>query len=577
MRKIIIVFNILFAILFKAQSGSSNNSYIPTTTPLSPNSSSFEKYGIVPVNLSAGVITPSIPLFSIPIGTNSFNVNLNYSSQGIRVDEHPTNVGMGWSLNLGSITRSLRDLPDESSTRISNLGTISGNDYFYIGNILTNDPTIDSETDVFNVNIDGYSTKFILDSDSNQNITIKKLKIDNIKVELLVIPALLSEDFSLQNKIRITTPNGTKYYFGGNNGVERTFSRPHNVPMNPPIVYTNAWLLSKIEYIDGNVLNINYQHKILTYTDGINQTALIKFNVPTEKDSGLPQLIPANTHLSYNRVHTAIPISIQSNDTLINFETTTFADYLQDFPKINSISIYSLSNLIKKINFNYNSYESIENGKNNFTIKVKRPFLEKLSFDDKISNKVSEYDFEYFSPNQMPDRFSFSQDLLGYYNGANNKNFIFNSLKDYNYFPDHYIIKNNGEELNNFLFNVSGNRKPNIIYSKLGALKKIIYPTKGFTEFEYQGNLTDVREMIFPPYVDFSMEIVPNAETNMNVQKEIFFSVPFDQKLYVKEYQNTLVNVDPESSICEPDPVHHHGSLSIYDDTNNTVDRKSVV
>ena len=299
MKKIIILTCLLLVSNSIAQSGGSN---APNVTPQSPNSTAFEKYGVTPVNLSAGVITPSIPLFSIPVGSNSFNVSLNYSSQGIRVDEHPTNVGLGWSLNLGSITRSLKDLPDESSFRVSNLGPISDDNFFLIGNELNNDITTDSETDIFTVNVDGYNTKFILESDSNQNITVRKLTVDNVKIELLVIPASLSVDLSIEHKIKITTPNGTKYYFGGNNGVEKTFSRPFNVPMVPPTIYTNTWLLSKIEYTDGNILNINYQQKMLAYTDGINQTALIKYNAQTEKDSGEPQLIPATTHLSYNTV-----------------------------------------------------------------------------------------------------------------------------------------------------------------------------------------------------------------------------------------------------------------------------------
>lgn len=573
-KKINFIFLILifFPIYQFSQSGGTTSSSLNLNklTPLSPNSAAFEKYGVVPVNLSSGVITPSIPLYSIKLGNNNFDININYSSQGLRVDETPTNLGMGWSLNLGSITRNVKDLPDDEYQRIREVNQITGEDNYNIGHTLANVDGIDSERDIFTINVDGYNSKFIIDSDDFLNLSIKKLSLDNVKIELI---NLLSNE-SLAHKIKVTTPNGNVYFFGGNNGMEKCFTRPYQLSQIPPSIYPTAWLLSRVEYVDGNFININYSKASVTYTDGISQTALIKFNVPTTKDSGLPQAIPPNTQLTYNHVTIASPMSIYtSGNEVYTFEISSFNNFLDGtFPKISSISKLNGGKLVKKYEFNFEDFQSINIGDNTYSTIVKRPFLKKIINKDINSNEINSHSLEYYSPESLPNRFSFAQDILGYFNGKSNKNFIFNSLKDYTNLDDFYQIKQTEEEFNNFIFNASGDRKPNINFSKYGTLKKIVYPTKGYTEFEYEGNLTNIREKIYPPYNTATyIEITPSALSPITVTKTINVTVPFNQKFYITSYYNTKNNVDPESSICDPDPIHDKSVLSIYDENNQLV------
>ncbi|RRQ46719.1 hypothetical protein DTW91_04365 [Chryseobacterium sp. SC28] len=165
----------------------------------------------------------------------------------------------------------------------------------------------------------------------------------------------------------------------------------------------------------------------------------------------------------------------------------------------------------------------------------------------------------------MPHRLSFSQDLLGYYNGSNNSNFIFNSLKDYNILPDYTTVKQTPEEFNNFIHSVTGNRRPNINYATNGSLKKIIYPTKGYTLFEYDGNRTDMRETVYPPYdTSLSIQILPDINSAMNPVTYVNnVTVPFDQNFYITGYNNSKENIDPDSEICQLDAIHDKSAISI--------------
>lgn len=60
------------------------------------------------VNLSSGSFSYNIPLFEI----GGYPCNLSYQS-GPQMDEVASMVGLGWNLNIGAITHTMRGLPDD--------------------------------------------------------------------------------------------------------------------------------------------------------------------------------------------------------------------------------------------------------------------------------------------------------------------------------------------------------------------------------------------------------------------------------------------------------------------------------
>lgn len=523
------------------QSGPQN---LNINTPLSPNSAAFEKYGIVPVNLSSGTITPSVPIYTIPIGKNKFSINFNYSSQGLRVDEHPTNIGMGWSLNLGSITRTVKDLPDDSSTPFYNLSPpIIGDDNFWIGSNIAETITTDSERDIFTVNVDGMTTKFII-----INNEIVKITLDNIDIRG-------GGDYFI-----VTSKEGVEYYFGDGNAFEETKSKPTVGTFMPPTFSRTSYLLNGIKYPDGNKLDIKYSKSRIEYKDNVSQSALIKFGLPDNTHSSLPTINNSGINTLSIETDMAVPLSIETGEIVIDFVSSNFNYYIQGFPSIDHIDIRHKEVLRSRIQLTYDRYTSISTGNNSVSKSVQRPFLSKIQLQDVDFNEINEYKFEYYNPDQLPHRLSFSQDIVGYFNGVNNNNFIFNSLLDYNYMPDYSVVKDNKEDFNNFVFNVAGNRKPDANFAKNGLLKKIIYPTKGFTEFIYEGNFTDIPAIVYPPYhIDSILfdppEWLPGSGSTI---KEI--TVPFNQRLYL-QYSTSYLNDFTE---CSDDTQHQNGLFNIY-------------
>src|SRR6202008_258475 len=60
------------------------------------------------VDISSGDFKYNIPLLDI----EGYPLNISYAS-GISTDQEASWVGLGWNLNIGSINRSMRGIPDD--------------------------------------------------------------------------------------------------------------------------------------------------------------------------------------------------------------------------------------------------------------------------------------------------------------------------------------------------------------------------------------------------------------------------------------------------------------------------------
>lgn len=64
------------------------------------------------VDLFTGDFTYNIPLFNLPGPDGGYPINLAYHS-GIQMEQEASWVGLGWNINVGTINRQVRNLPDD--------------------------------------------------------------------------------------------------------------------------------------------------------------------------------------------------------------------------------------------------------------------------------------------------------------------------------------------------------------------------------------------------------------------------------------------------------------------------------
>jgi YD repeat-containing protein len=469
----------IFAMLFCAFY--LNAQELPQLTPPSPTAYQLTKYGDVNVNESSGAANFNIPLLTITSGDLSIPVSLSHTTSGVKVNQIASWVGMGWDLNAGGvITRSVKGLADDLNQRafttLSNVSNLKANNlvpgFLNLGiDILEGS---DYQPDIYTFNIGGFSGSFYID----QNSTPQFLKKENeVKIE------------KTTNGFILTAPNGTVYHFDGTGEFSRSesLSSGSSGHQNPSQLYQTSWLLTKISNFKGDEIYIKYDHTAsYLYTTGFDQT----IRASSVINSGGPgATLTTTSYKSYVQSKKVSEIYTNRNNSKIIFNATKSRSDLPSEYKLNSVELKDGNSLIKKYNLYYtfiNSNKSYFGADNMSWLDIpehfKRMFLSSVKETDSNGNETNgkTHSFEYDSAADLPPRMSFSQDLLGYYNGKQNNG---------------YTPVSAGSTLGGYsLSGISrGDRSTDYNSAKKGVLTKITYPTKGYTIIEYEQGPSAVR------------------------------------------------------------------------------------
>ena len=139
----------------------------------------------------------SVPIYEVPVGDFKLPFSLHYHAAGIRPDQHPGWVGMGWNLNTGGVvSRTVKGKPDDCNvknhTYLMNMGyyfhsetlnTPQWNTQDYLKATAQSHGGTDFEPDEFDFNFLDYHGKFMLNSDKTWIVQCDR----PVKVDLVVI------------------------------------------------------------------------------------------------------------------------------------------------------------------------------------------------------------------------------------------------------------------------------------------------------------------------------------------------------------------------------------------------------
>lgn len=251
--------------------------FLPNIIPPSPEASKLGSYGDLSIGEFTGSPNFNIPLFDYNVSSINTNISLNYSSNGLRVDEMETLVGLGWNLSLGGIiNRTVRDEDDFIFPLLDYPKNMTGGasnpevaDFFKKGS----DDKANTEADLFSFNIGSLSGKFIISKTG-----IKILSKEDIKIEFVDnnnIPAFV-----------LTDSKGIKYYF---NEIETTITRisgDRNIPRPVRNSSITAWYISKIND-NGNEIIFDYDSSYRQFVSSESQS--LTFSNPAIQNSCLKE------------------------------------------------------------------------------------------------------------------------------------------------------------------------------------------------------------------------------------------------------------------------------------------------
>jgi hypothetical protein len=517
----------VFVFMFLTLQLFAQNTYLelPNLIPPAPNAYSLGKYGQIPVGLFTGSVFENVPLFTYKTKNLSIPISLSYNSNGIKVDEISSIIGLGWSLNAGGvITRIVRDEDDFKEQLFFPENDITSG--------ISNNPVAlkyfvqaanegnDSEPDLFLFNFLGYSGQFVYDNNNHSPLIIpaQPLKIENY-------------DEGQLWGFKITTPDGIKYFF-----LDEEYTKNQILDeekQNPEQIVETAWYLSKILHPNGDEIKFHYSGMGYFYIAGVTESMNVVPN-PVYFATHIQNASRTFSHLEhFNRIIGKKLDSITSN---ITENGKVVLSYLQNDPDIPYYKHLSQISLINR------SGNLIENTKLSYlTTNNSRTFLTGLVFND----TTMKYSFSYYNPSLVPPRLSYSQDHWGYFNGKPNSTLV--------PLPEGW----NPQSYTN-----AADRSPDTLSSRYGLLEKVTYPTKGFTEIIYEPNSYYGQKTI--PGHKGSLLLDAHSRGHGHVSKKD--TIVCVENQYIDITVNANQFIDPDSINCqESDSVHNIAELSIFE------------
>ena len=533
---------LLLSVYTTAQTANPNNfQKMVDFLPPAPNAAAIIKHSDIDLNKNTGSPTINIPLFNVKGNKLSAGVSVGYSSTGIKVDEIASRAGMGWALNAGGVvTRTVRGRADELSTRITppfadagdNCGTYS----FFENAVATYsiNSGLDAEPDLFNYNMNGNGGSFVLDADLGSPILIPAGKD---KVETNFSGAVWN--------IKITTTDGIMYYFGGTGATEKT-KRNSTCGKTYDNFLANAWYLTKIEHPNGEVINLTYAPLTYSYETGVSETKhwswfMIDYrDGPASCPSGECPAPPASSKcVNLATTQGVLLSSISNNSNTVNFTYTSRSDCTDQLLSSVTQSFNGQSSGVFNLTYNQqaaNMLYSNESASGNNTT----PYLTELkeSSPDLVFSKT--HKFIYNDPGGRPPRLSFSQDHWGYFNGRVNNTFIPK--------PTDIVLQQRFPT-------ATANREPDAAFAGKGMLTKIVYPTGGIDNIDYESN--DVEDVLpsYSTYHEYNCSVNGKA-SQTEASRTTTFTIDRPQ----------VVELDITCSTQNPagyDPIHMQSHVDV--------------
>lgn len=456
-----------------------NNIETPRFTPSNPEAKVFEKYGQIPVSQFTGIPKILIPLHNIQVKDFTVPINISYHAGGIKVNEIASWVGLGWALNAGGIiTRQINGIPDESQNGILSAGIPTSNQLnsdsyslLYHALHLEETGTTDIERDEFYFNFLNNSGKFYL----NPNGSIVQIPFSELKIEFINNTYFKITD-SLGNIFIFQDTEQSSYY-------STYYDTNYSVPTYKFSGIT-AWHLTEIIPVNNNgSIIFQYDKSSTGVIRNYNYTAMIAYDNTDIK----PNQITNEKSVIYSSGEQSYLKQITFLNGKVVFEGITGRS---DDPNgggkiLDKIKIYDsqTTSPIKTITFNHDYWYS-DKGVNVDALPNDkyRLRLNKVIQQGSDGMDIETYRFEYNSL-LLPPRKNCGIDLWGYYNGhESNQTLVYYDQGIVS--GDHTTFSFSGKTYTI----LSGNRTPDENSSQACMLKKIYYPTGGFTEFEFEAN-----------------------------------------------------------------------------------------
>lgn len=568
-----------------------------------PEAAAFKKYGEESVNEYTGTADISVPLYTIKCKDIEIPLVLRYDASGIKVEQEASWVGLGWNLMVGGCINyvcagghDMYGAPNvdnkvwteylTSEFSKWNYGE-SIKTYDYNPNFLTDKTlkqfdswvyrnrtmyyTYDSkdkfnwmgtrplkgfvesyvdvffnngmkeyidygygERDFYSVNVMGKSFMFFIDP-----FTLNVFNIGKAGEDFVVNPNYESSPktgIGNQPDVcgwTIKDSDGYIYYFA----VKDTYMWENRTLQK----YSTCWYLTKIQTPVGEIVEFKYDSITKPGREILAESVKIPFvhdwgtscckDVADQLRTAYVYPIQTENHGMPTTCHYLTKIT--TGNQTVTFSTSKSS--LNNGKKLNSIKVNSYDGAtIKTINFSYDSIAPSNIGGNYapHDQSIKSQYRLKLNNVKEIaSGETLTTSFSY-NETKLPSKRSYAQDYWGYYNGKENKTMI--------PAPQSFMSSWYTEKLSEYRGIGGANRNSDENCMQAAILNKIVYPTGGYTIYNYEPNSCVVsrsesdrpnydisvqKEFHYYPNVSAGASTVYNPPYNFTLDEELDFTL----------------------------------------------------
>ena len=465
----ILSITLVFLHAFDSYSQGDYSSSVSGAVPPTAAAMSYGKLANVPVDLSTGTTAVNIPIASLSDGPLSHNVSVSFHTGGIRVSELAGDIGLGWHLNAGGIvSREVRGLPDDHVDGYLNTGqslNITNNNHWEdVGDGLR-----DGEPDLFSYSVAGLTGKFMFDELG---------EIFHIPASDVKIDAVYYNQTQRIRSFTLTLTDGTKAHLGDvagvNTGGYEVATTYRHIANNES--HIESWHLKRIESFDEmHKIDFSYQrnwyrHKVIQDCVTVAATTGSSPQIVSDCDYDIIDIKVTTLYLDKIKTSTQeVDFGVFNRSDLLSYNSAPKYAY-------NYVDVKN-GNFCVRYDFVQDYYYDTSSAVSRLRLKE----IKKLSCQAGYSESEPSHKFEYYGFTNattgnsiFPKTNSFSIDHWGFYNGKPNGSLI----------PPSIEYNDQGSSISHG----TADRDSDFFYMKYGALKRVTYPTGGYTEFTYEAN-----------------------------------------------------------------------------------------
>lgn len=434
--------------------------------PAAPNTAALGRYGEIPVSYYTGQTNVSIPIYQIVSGELSVPVSLNYQPI-FKVQDIPSWVGSGWTLSAGGVIGlSVRGRPDYSPGGYCRTPAKHPQEIlnpFEVNLAIQN--YIETQPDSYQL--------------TTPNSSLSFLPADTCTLEACEFVGLPYDQTQIKLKIKsngetyweVRDNKGFLYIFGetsdGFGLIEE--SRIASVEAVQIPVHISGWYLAKM-FNPGRTDSICFKYDMETIEyeakTGVTYTAA-PLGMEQHVQCGIQQVFPGlEEQFTYFDRDQARLKEIVFAEGSMHFEVG--AERL-DLPGSYPLQTIELRNKegdpIKEWELETGYFSS---GTEPESKRLKLIAVSEISGADAIVHACEYYE-EYDVPSYKDMQY---MDHWGFLNGNSGS-----PLAKFNEIPGQEVVYEEG-----------GDRNADPAYAEAFLLRKLTYPTSGYTEFEYEGN-----------------------------------------------------------------------------------------